>query len=304
MTKTPLFYGTATALITPFLRENPDRIDEDAFRGLVCAQADAGIDALVAAGTTGEASALTDAEHTRLIALAKECAPAVPVIAGCGAPTTARAQALVRDACHAGADAVLIVTPYYNKCSQEGLYRHYMTLADTSTVPVILYEVPSRTGMKVALDTYIRLSAHNNITALKDATGDLERAVLLREAVGDALTLYAGSDGVVVPMLSVGASGVISVLSNLLPHAVSQMCRAWFSGDTLRAAAMQCRYAPLIRALFSEVNPIPVKAAAAALGMCGADYRLPLCGMDTDAVTAIVRMVRQLEAEYEKMPLI
>jgi len=297
MTKTPLFSGTATALITPFLRDTPDRIDEDAFRGLVRAQAAAGINALVVAGTTGEASALTDAEHTRLIALAKECAPAMPVIAGCGAPTTARAQALVRDACHAGADAALIVTPYYNKCSQEGLYRHYMTLADTASVPVILYEVPSRTGLKVALDTYIRLSAHENITALKDATGDLERAVLLREAVGDALTLYAGSDGVVVPMLSVGAAGVISVLSNLLPHTVSQMCRAWFSGDTLRAAAIQCRCAPLIRALFSEVNPIPVKAALAALGYCSDTYRLPLCEMEAGAVSAIVRLIQQLDAE-------
>lgn len=294
MTKPLIFRGCATALITPFQKDRPEEIDHDAWSSLVQRQAEAGVDALVVAGTTGEASALTGAEHRFLIETAKRNAPTLPVIAGCGASTTAAAAALARDAAETGADAILVVTPYYNKCSQEGLYRHYMTIADQSTVPVILYEVPSRTGMKVTLDTYIRLSAHENIAALKDATGDLERAVLLRREVGDALPLYAGSDGVTVPMLSVGAVGVISVVSNLLPAMTAEMCRLWFDGETLRAAEMQCRLAPLIRALFSEVNPIPVKAIMAALGYCADTYRLPLCEMDAGAVEMLVREYKRI----------
>lgn len=297
MKKPPIFRGCATALVTPFQREHPEHIDLPALNALIRRQVNAGVDALVVAGTTGEASALTAAEHRYLITEAKKRAGNLPVIAGCGAPTTAGVVALAHDAVSAGADAILVVTPYYNKCSQEGLYRHYMTIADASAIPVILYEVPSRTGLKVTLDTYIRLSAHENIAALKDATGDLERAVLLRQAVGDALPLYAGSDGVTVPMLSVGAVGVISVVSNLLPEMTVQLCRAWASGDSLRAAVLQCRMAPLIRALFSEVNPIPVKAVLAALGYCSDTYRLPLCEMEAEAVEAMVREYLRLTAE-------
>ena len=294
MTKPLIFRGSATALITPFQKEHPDRIDTPALENLIRRQIDAGTDAIVVSGTTGEASALSEAEHRYLITEAKKHAANRPVIAGCGAPTTAGAIALARDAADAGADAILVVTPYYNKCSQEGLYHHYMTIADESTVPVILYEVPSRTGMKVTLDTYIRLSAHENIAALKDATADLERAALLRQAVGDALPLYAGSDGVTVPMLSVGAVGVISVVSNLLPEMTAAMCRAWFNGDSLRAAVLQCRMAPLIRALFSEVNPIPVKSLMARMGLCADVFRLPLCEMEDAAVTAMVGLVQAL----------
>ena len=295
MTKPLMFRGCATALVTPFQKDHPEKIDTAALHTLIRRQTEAGIDALVVAGTTGEASALSPEEHRYLITEAKKMASSTPVIAGCGAPTTAGVIALAKDAISAGADAILVVTPYYNKCSQEGLYRHYMTVADESAVPVILYEVPSRTGMKVQLETYIRLSKHENIAALKDATGDLERAVLLREQIGDALPLYAGSDGVTVPLLSVGAVGVISVVSNLLPQMTAEMCRTWFSGDSLRAAVLQCKMAPLIRALFSEVNPIPVKAVLAALGYCTDTYRLPLCEMDAAAVDDMVRMVRQLD---------
>lgn len=297
MTKPLIFRGCATALVTPFEKNRPDRIDSAALQTLVCRQRDAGVDALVVAGTTGEASALSQSEHRYLVTEAKRQAGSIPIIAGCGAPTTAGAAALAGDAAAAGADAILVVTPYYNKCSQEGLYRHYMTIADSSTVPVILYEVPSRTGLKVQPETYIRLSAHENIIGLKDATGDLERAVLLRQEIGDALPLYAGNDGITVPMLSVGATGVISVVSNVLPEMTVQMCRAWVCGDSLRAAALQCRMAPLIRALFSEVNPIPVKALLAALGQCSDTYRLPLCEMDAGAVAALVREYHKLTAE-------
>ena len=297
MKKPLIFRGCATALVTPFEKDAPDRIDRTAWRDLILRQKAAGIDALVVAGTTGEASALSREEHQYLVTEGKQLAGSLPIIAGCGAPTTAGVLALAHDAAAAGADAILVVTPYYNKCSQEGLYRHYMTIADRSTVPVILYEVPTRTGMKVQPETYIRLSAHENIIGLKDATGDLERAVLLRQEIGDALPLYAGNDGITVPMLSVGALGVISVVSNLLPEMTVQMCRAWACGDSLRAAALQCRMAPLIRALFSEVNPIPVKALLAALGQCSDTYRLPLCEMDAGAVDALVREYHKLTAE-------
>lgn len=297
MTKPLVFRGCATALITPFQKEHPERIDTSAFETLIRSQISSGIDALVVAGTTGEASALSPYEHRYLITEAKKHAGNLPVIAGCGAPTTAGVIALAEDAAAAGADAILVVTPYYNKCSQEGLYRHYMTIADRSAVPVILYEVPSRTGMKITLDTYIRLCGHENIAALKDATGDLERAVLLRQEIGDALPLYAGSDGVTVPMLSVGGVGVISVVSNLLPEMTGEMCRAWFAGNIERAAALQCRLSPLIRALFSEVNPIPVKAVLASLGYCSDTYRLPLCELDADAVDTLMREYHKLTAE-------
>lgn len=297
MTKPLVFRGCATALITPFQKDHPERIDTSAFETLIRSQISSGIDALVVAGTTGEASALSPYEHRYLITEAKKHAGNLPVIAGCGAPTTAGVIALAEDAAAAGADAILVVTPYYNKCSQEGLYRHYMTIADRSAVPVILYEVPSRTGMKITLDTYIRLCGHENIAALKDATGDLERAVLLRQEIGDALPLYAGSDGVTVPMLSVGGVGVISVVSNLLPEMTCEMCRAWFAGNIERAAALQCRLSPLIRALFSEVNPIPVKAVLASLGYCSDTYRLPLCELDADAVDTLMREYHKLTAE-------
>ena len=297
MSKPLIFRGCATALITPFQAHDPDAIDTAAFASLVRRQTEAGVNALVVAGTTGEASALSPGEHLCLITEAKKHGGALPVIAGCGAPTTAGAIALTRDACSAGADAVLVVTPYYNKCSQEGLYRHYMTIADASAVPVILYEVPSRTGLHVTVDTYARLARHENIAALKDATGNLERAVLMRQEIGDALPLYAGSDGVTVPMLSVGARGVISVVSNLLPELTVGMCRAWERGAMQEAAELQCRLAPLIRALFSEVNPIPVKAVLASLGYCSENYRLPLCEMEAEDVEALVREYHKLTTD-------
>ncbi|MBO5649203.1 MAG: 4-hydroxy-tetrahydrodipicolinate synthase [Clostridia bacterium] len=292
MSKQIPFRGCATALITPFMAGKPQEIDEDAFAALVHRQADAGVDALVVAGTTGEAAALTCEEHTRLITLARTHAPSLPVIAGCGAPTTSRAIELTKAACQAGASAVLVVTPYYNKCSQEGLYRHYTAIADAAEVPVILYEVPSRTGLHVAPETCLRLSGHANIAALKDATGDLERAAWLNGAARNSLALYAGSDGTVVPMLSVGAQGVISVLSNLLPRTVCRMCRAWFSSDPAAACDLQCRCAPLVRMLFSEVNPIPVKSAMAALGYCSGEFRLPLCRAEEELAEEIVRAIR------------
>ncbi len=276
------FRGVATALITPFT-ENAAAIDLPAFDALVQRQTEAGISALVVAGTTGEAAALTDREHALLLTRAKERAPHTPIIAGCGAPTTERVVHMVREAAANGADGVLIVTPYYNKCTQEGLYRHYMTAADAADIPVILYEVPSRTGMKVDADTYARLSAHDNIVALKDATGDLERAALLCGRLGDTLSLYAGNDGVTVPLLSVGGQGVISVLSNLAPRTVLGMYNAWAQGDTASAAAIQQAVAPAVAALFSHVNPIPVKEVAAALGMCHRSFRLPLCPLSEEA---------------------
>ena len=286
-----LFRGTATALVTPFQKHDPEKIDETAFLRLLQMQGEAGVPALVIGGTTGEASALTSGEHTRLIELAKENSDASTVIiAGCGASTTAKTVSLTKNAASAGADAALIVTPYYNKCSQEGLWRHYMTIADQSDIPLIVYEVPSRTGMKVSVETYKRLAAHPQIIGVKDATSDMERTALLLNAVGDSLALYTGCDGVIVPTLAMNGHGVISVLSNLMPKTVCRLCELCFEKSYAQAAALQCTLAPLIRALFEEVNPIPVKAALAARGLCAPVYRLPLCPFSDEESTHLLSL--------------
>ena len=286
MKKTPLFRGAATALITPFA---DGEIDYPAFGRMIDRQCASGIAALVVCGTTGEASALSDEEHAALTAFAKEhTAGRVPVLAGCGSPSTEHARKLVRETCAAGADGVLVVTPYYSKCSQEGLYRHYMTLADASPAPLLLYEVPGRTGVRAEPETYLRLSVHENIAGVKDASGDVEHAADIRFLCGDALPLYAGNDGLTVPLLSLGALGVISVLSNPAPAAVCDLCRMWFSGNAAGAGELQCRLSPAIRALFSEVSPIPVKTVMAARGFCREEFRLPLCPMEPEKRTQLL----------------
>lgn len=290
MKKKLLFRGAATALITPFADGAPDY---SALENILRAQAEAHIAALVVCGTTGEASALTEREHAALTAFTREhTPPQIPVIAGCGSPSTQHAAELIRNACSAGADGVLVVTPYYNKCSQEGLYRHYMTLADVSSVPLLLYEVPARTGVRAEPETYLRLCRHENIAGLKDASGNPEHTAEIRALCGDALPLYCGNDGLTVPMLSLGAEGVISVLSNLAPHTVSALCRLWFSGNTAAAGALQCRISPAVRALFSEVSPIPVKTAMAKQGLCREEFRLPLCPMSEAAKNALLAALK------------
>ncbi len=291
MTKNPVFKGAATALITPLTESG---IDYDAFGRLIDWQIESGIDALVVAGTTGEASTLTDNEHRDAIAFcSKRTAGRVPVIAGTGSNDTDYALDLTRCACEAGADAVLVVTPYYNKATQNGLYKMFTTIADASEKPVILYNVPSRTGVNIEPATYARLADHDNIVAIKEANGNISKIVETRALVGDRLDIYSGNDDQIVPILSMGGAGVISVLSNLVPRETSEICHKFFSGDVAGAAKLQCDYLPLINALFSEVNPIPVKAAMAKMGFCENFLRLPLTEMEDAHAEVLYSIMRR-----------
>ncbi|HIR51658.1 MAG TPA: 4-hydroxy-tetrahydrodipicolinate synthase [Candidatus Avoscillospira avicola] len=292
MTHEPIFRGAATALVTPLTEQG---IDYPQLGRLIDWQIDEGIDALVICGTTGEGSTLTDKEHRSAIAYAAErAAGRVPVIAGTGSNDTAYAIELTRFACEVGADACLVVTPYYNKATQNGLVAMYNAIADASTKPLILYNVPSRTGVGIQPATYLKLAEHPNIAAIKEANGNISAIVETRALVGDQLDIYSGNDDEIVPILSMGGLGVISVLSNLLPRETSQICHKFFAGDVAGAAQMQCQYLPLIRALFSEVNPIPVKAAMAAMGFCEDYLRLPLTPMeDAHRQVLLAEMRRQ-----------
>ena len=280
MKKTTIFEGAATALITPLTQEG---IDYKAFGRLIDWQIESGIDALVICGTTGEGSTLTDDEHRKAIRFAVERAnKRVPIIAGTGSNDTDYAIDLTRYSYEVGADASLVVTPYYNKATQKGLVSMFTAIADAADLPMILYNVPSRTGVAIEPSTYLALADHPNIVAIKEANGNISKIVETAALVGDKLDIYSGNDDQIVPVLSVGGKGVISVLSNLLPKQTSEMCHAFFSGDIKRSLKMQLDYLPLINALFSEVNPIPVKAAMAAMGFCEDYLRLPLTPMEND----------------------
>ncbi len=278
MTREPIFRGVATALITPLTESG---IDYDAFGRLIDWQIGEGINALVIAGTTGEGSTLTDEEHREAIRFSVErAAGRVPIIAGTGSNDTAYAVDLSRYACQVGADGLLVVTPYYNKATQNGLIAMFTAIADASTKPLILYNVPSRTGVNIEPATYAALADHPNIAGIKEANGDISKIVKTASLVGDRLALYSGNDDQIVPILSMGGQGVISVLSNVVPARTVEICDRWFRGDAAGAAALQCELLPLANALFSEVNPIPVKAAMAAMGWCENYLRMPLTPME------------------------
>ena len=288
----PIFRGIATALITP---TTPTGIDYDRFGRLIDWQIQQGINALVICGTTGESSTLTDAEHRRAIAFACERVNGrVPVIAGTGSNETDYAVELTKSACADGADAVLEVTPYYNKTTQRGLVTMYNTIADASTKPVILYNVPSRTGIGIEPATYVKLAEHPNIAAIKEANSDISKIVETFSLVGDRLDIYSGNDDQIVPILSMGGAGCISVLSNVIPAETVAITQRFFAGDVAGAAQLQCKYMPLIRALFCESNPIPVKAAMAALGYCDNYLRLPLVPMEEDHYQGMLQRMREL----------
>ena len=261
-------------------------MDYEAFGAILDFQLDAGISALVVCGTTGEASTMTEREQIDTVAFAvRRVSGRVPVIAGAGSNNTAHAVELSRECCRVGAEAegadgLLVVTPYYNKTSQKGLVRMYTEIADSAEKPLILYNVPSRTGVNIEPSTYAALADHPNIAGIKEAGGNFSKIAETVSLVGDKLALYSGNDDQTVPMLALGASGVISVLSNVLPAETERMCRLFFEGDVKESARMQCGLIPLISALFSDVNPIPVKEAMAMLGYCTPQMRLPLVALD------------------------
>ncbi len=277
--KKTIFEGAATAIITP-LDENG--IDYSKFRDLIEWQIEKGIDAIVAVGTTGEGSTLSDKEHKEAIKFCVETVNGrVPVIAGTGSNDVEYAISLTRYACEVGADAMLLVTPYYNKATQKGMIESFKAIADASSKPCILYNVPSRTGCNLLPESVAVLAEHPNIVAIKEASGNISQIAKVAQLCKDKLDIYSGNDDQIIPILSLGGKGVISVLSNILPAETSEMCHLYLGGDTDKALQMQLSYLDLIDALFCEVNPIPVKAACAAMGFCDNYLRLPLTPMET-----------------------
>ena len=289
--KKTVFTGIATALITP-LDENG--INFDQFGKLIDWQIEEGINGLVICGTTGEASTLSDAEHRSAIAFAAErIGGRVPFIAGTGSNDTSYAIELSKFACSCGADALLTVTPYYNKATQNGLVKMFGTIADAVSSPLIIYNVPSRTGINVEPATYEKLADHGNIAGIKEAGGNISKIVDTMSRIGDKLDLYSGNDDQIVPLLAMGGKGCISVLSNILPKETCEITRRFFAGDVAGSAALQCRYHRLIDALFCETNPIPVKAGMAAMGFCQNYLRLPLTTMESQNRDKLLSLMRE-----------
>ena len=290
--KKPLFQGMATALITPM---TPEGIDYETLGRFIEFQIESGIQALVVMGTTGENATIDPADQQKVIRFTvQKVAHRVPVIAGTGTNCTDHVLAQTKAACEAGVDGVLVVTPYYNKATQKGLIAHFTAIADASTVPVILYNVPGRTGCNLLPRTAAELAKHPNIVGIKEASGSMAQMVQLRALCGDDLPIYSGADGLTVPMMSMGGAGAISVLSNVAPKEAVAMSDACLAGDFKTAAALQCRLLPLIDALFSEVNPIPAKAAVAAMGFGQEFLRLPLTSMEDHNRENLYKEMRKL----------
>ena len=288
--KKTIFKGMASAVVTPM---NENGVDYEAFGRFIDFQIENGINALVVVGTTGENATLEPWEQKKVIRFAVEhTAGRVPVIAGTGTNNTEHVLANTKAACEVGADAILVVTPYYNKATQNGLIKHFTTVADASTVPVILYNVPGRTGCNLQPKTVAKLAEHPNIVAIKEAAGNMAQMVELAALCGDKLDIYSGEDALTVPFISMGAAGTISVLSNVAPKLSVEMTDKALAGDFAGAAALQCKLLPLTNALFSEVNPIPVKAAMAAMGFCENILRLPLVPMEEAHRSVLLERMR------------
>lgn len=279
MKTTSIFRGAATALVTPLTASG---VDYEAFGRLIDWQVESGINALVIAGTTGEGSTLSDEEHREVMRYAiNRVSGRVPMIAGTGSNDTNYAISLSQEACELGYDALLTVTPYYNKATQRGLIEMYSAIANAVDKPLILYNVPSRTGVNIEPSTYDVLADHPNITGIKEANGNIAKIVETAGIVKGRLDIWSGNDDQITPILAMGGAGVISVLSNVMPAETVEICTRFFNGDVEGSADLQCQLMPLIKALFSEVNPIPVKAAMAAMGYCENYVRLPLTPMES-----------------------
>lgn len=286
-----MFYGCGTALVTPF---RGNRIDFDALESLIDWQIEEGVDALVILGTTGEPSTVTDAERPAII----ECAVTrvsrrVPVIVGTGSNDTKTAIRQSVEAQTLGADGLLVVTPYYNRASQEGLARHYAAIAERVELPIIMYNVPGRTGVNLLPQTVAALARHPNLCGVKEASGSIRQLTDLAAACGEGVAVYCGNDDQVVPAMALGARGVISVAANVIPRQMHELSMAWLQGDTKRALELQLKALPLIRALFSEVSPIPVKAALARMGLIEETLRLPLWPLEEGKAEALNRELKR-----------
>ena len=284
-----IFKGTATALITPFTESG---VDFDALDKLLDAQVAGGVSAVVVLGTTGEPATMTAAEKKAVIEFSvKKLKGVIPVIVGTGSNSTAAAIENSVQAEKLGADAILVVTPYYNKATQAGLIAHYTAIADAVNIPIICYNVPGRTGVNLLPATFAKIVEHRNIAAIKEASGNMEQIEeAIRLSEGKAV-VYSGDDGITVPLMAMGGMGVISVASNVAPKFTSDMTSAMLDGDLAKAAAMQLRMLPFVRALFCEVNPIPVKKAAQLKGLCNGIVRLPLTEMTEENAAKLAAML-------------
>ena len=282
MKKQLVFEGVATALVTPM--DSGGRIEKALFQELLEMQVQSGIDAVVVGGTTGESAVLSDEEQAELIRLAvRQVNDRIPVIAGAGSNNTAHAVALSRQAEELGADALLHVTPYYNKASQKGMLLHFEACAQACSIPILLYNVPSRTGVSLTPETCRKLGEIPNIAGIKEASGSISFAAEIAACCGDSLPLYAGNDEMATAILSLGGKGVVSVLSNIMPSEVKRLCGSFLQGDVSAAARMQLEYGELTRELFRDVNPIPIKQAMRYMGYPVWHCRLPLCDMEESA---------------------
>ena len=283
--KTPVFEGAGVAIVTPF---NEKGIDFDSLGNLIDFQINNGTDSIIICGTTGESSTMTDEEHKAAIEFAvKHTNRRVPVVAGTGSNDTTYAVELSKHAESVGADALLHVTPYYNKCSQKGLVKHFTAAADAVKIPVIVYDVPSRTGMTISIEAYAELAKHPNINGTKEACGSLSHIAKIRRACGDDMNIWSGEDDQVVPMMSLGGKGVISVVSNIMPKEMHEMCAYALKGDFANAGRMQIELLDVCNNMFIDVNPIPVKTALNLMGMNAGLLRLPLCEPDEKRLAVI-----------------
>lgn len=287
-----MFKGVFTALVTPF---KEGRVDHDALGRLLDYQIESGISGVVPCGTTGESATLNHDEHKDVIRFCvKRVAGRVPVIAGTGSNSTQESIDLTRSAQKDGADGALLITPYYNKPTQEGLYQHYIAVAQAVDLPLVLYNVPGRTAVDLKAETVARLAQNTRIVAIKEATADMERASTIHKTCGDQLTLLSGDDATFLPFLAVGGQGVISVTANIAPKQMVALWRAWVQGDLAEARHQHESLLDINRILFCETNPIPVKAAAAMLGLCGPEIRLPLTPLSQINREALHQIIEKL----------
>lgn len=290
--KKPIFEGAGTAIVTPF---HNGEVDHVCFRKLLDYQAEGGVSAIIVCGTTGEAATLSEKEKLSLYDTCIEhTAGRMKVICGIGSNNTAGALHLAREAEKCGADAVMMVTPYYNKTSQTGLVKHFSHVADNIGIPLIIYNVPSRTGIGIQTETYRQLAEHPNINGVKEASGNIGEFGRAMALCGEGLNFWSGNDADTVAMMALGAKGVVSVASNLLPDAVARLCQLCLEKDYEAAAAFNARYAELFHSLFIEVNPIPIKTSMEILGLCSAEMRLPLCSMEDDTRARLVKCINKL----------
>lgn len=289
--KKTVFRGAATALITPFIDGEVDYI---ALGELIDFQIECGIDALVICGTTGEAATLSDGEHRSILeySLARSRGR-VPMIAGTGSNNISRAVDMSRFASDLGYDALLVVSPYYNKATENGLIKSFTAIADASSCPIILYNVPTRTSCNITLPVYRELSKHENIVAVKEASGNVSAIAELICECGNRLDAYSGNDDQTLPILSLGGAGVISVASNIIPREMASLCKKWFDGDITECRRLHEKYLKLMKILFCEVNPIPVKTACAMMGLCSPELRLPLCEMTDKNLATLEKALKE-----------